>query len=44
VKARLMLSCHYIYLIFFGPTGHFVMNKYLYYGTWNLVIILLLYV
>jgi hypothetical protein len=31
VEARLMLSCHCIYVIFFGPKGHFVMNKYLYY-------------
>jgi hypothetical protein len=31
VEARLTLSCHYIYVIFFGPKGHFVMNKYLYY-------------
>jgi hypothetical protein len=44
VEARLTLSCRYIYVIFFGPKGHFVMNKYLYYWTWNLVIILLLYV
>jgi hypothetical protein len=43
VEARLMLSCRCIYVIFFGPKGHFVMNKYLYYWTWNLVIILLLY-
>jgi hypothetical protein len=33
-----------LYVIFFGPKGHFVMNRYLYYWTWNLVIILLLYV
>jgi hypothetical protein len=39
VEARLTLSCHYIYVIFFGPKGHFVMNKYLCYWTWNLVII-----
>jgi hypothetical protein len=44
VEARLTLSCRCIYVIFFGPKGHFVMNKYLYYWTWNLVIILLLYV
>jgi hypothetical protein len=44
VEARLMLSCRCNYVIFFGPKGHFVMNKYLYYWTWNLVIILLLYV
>jgi hypothetical protein len=31
-------------VIFLGPKGHFVMNKYLYYWTWNLFIILLLYV
>jgi hypothetical protein len=44
VEARLTLSCRCIYVIFFGPKGRFVMNKYLYYWTWNLVIILLLYV
>jgi hypothetical protein len=44
VEARLMLSCRYFYVIFFGPKGNFVMNKYLYYWTWILVIILLLYV
>jgi hypothetical protein len=44
VEARLTLSCHCICVIFFGPKDHFVMNKYLYYWTWNLVIILLLYV
>jgi hypothetical protein len=44
VEARLTLSCHCIDVIFFGPKGHFVMNKYLYYRTWNLFIILLLYV
>jgi hypothetical protein len=27
----LTLSCRCIYVIFFGPKGHFVMNKYLYY-------------
>jgi hypothetical protein len=31
VEAHLMLSCRCIYVIFFGPKGHFVMNKYLYY-------------
>jgi hypothetical protein len=31
VEARLTLSCRCIYVIFFGPKGHFVMNKYLYY-------------
>jgi hypothetical protein len=31
VEARLTLCCHCIYVIFFGPKGHFVMNKYLYY-------------
>jgi hypothetical protein len=31
VEAHLMLSCRYIYVIFFGPKGCFVMNKYLYY-------------
>jgi hypothetical protein len=31
VEAHLMLSCHCIYVIFFGPKGHFVMNKYLCY-------------
>jgi hypothetical protein len=31
VKARLTLSCRCIYVILFGPKGHFVMNKYLYY-------------
>jgi hypothetical protein len=44
VEARLTLSCRYFYVIFFGPKGHFVMNKYLYYWIWNLVIMLLLYV
>jgi hypothetical protein len=44
VEARLTLSCRCIYVIFFGPKGHFIMNKYLCYWTWNLVIILLLYV
>jgi hypothetical protein len=44
VEARLTLSCHCIDVIFFGPKGHFVMNKYSYYWTWNLFIILLLYV
>jgi hypothetical protein len=44
VEARLMLSYCCFYVIFFGPKGHFVMNKYLYYRTWILVIILLLYV
>jgi hypothetical protein len=24
-------------VIFFGPMGHFVMNKYLYYLTWNIL-------
>jgi hypothetical protein len=43
VEARLTLSCRCFYVIFFGPKGRFVMNKYLYYWTWNLVIILLLY-
>jgi hypothetical protein len=28
VEARLTLSCRYFYVIFFGPKGHFVMNKY----------------
>jgi hypothetical protein len=37
VEARLTLSCRCIYVIFFGPKGHFVMNKYLCYWTWNLV-------
>jgi hypothetical protein len=31
VEAHLTLSCRSFYLIFFGPKGHFVMNKYLYY-------------
>jgi hypothetical protein len=31
VEAHLTLSCRCIYVIFFGPKGHFVMNKYLYY-------------
>jgi hypothetical protein len=31
VEAHLTLSCRYIYVIFFGPKGHFVMDKYLYY-------------
>jgi hypothetical protein len=31
VEARLTLSCHYFYVTFFRPKGHFVMNKYLYY-------------
>jgi hypothetical protein len=31
VEARLTLSCRCIDVIFFGPKGHFVMNKYLYY-------------
>jgi hypothetical protein len=31
VEARLTLSCRCNYVIFFGPKGHFVMNKYLYY-------------
>jgi hypothetical protein len=31
VEARLTLSCRCIYVIFFGPKGRFVMNKYLYY-------------
>jgi hypothetical protein len=31
VLHRLTLSCRYIYVIFFEPKGHFVMNKYLYY-------------
>jgi hypothetical protein len=44
VEARLTLSYRCIYVIFFGPKGHFIMNKYLCYWTWNLVIILLLYV
>jgi hypothetical protein len=44
VEACLTLSCRCIYVIVFGPKGRFVMNKYLYYWTWNLVIILLLYV
>jgi hypothetical protein len=44
VEARLTFSSRYFYVNFFGPKGHFVMNKYLYYWTWILVIILLLYV
>jgi hypothetical protein len=44
VKALLTLSYRCIDVIFFGPKGHFVINKYLYYWTWNLFIILLLYV
>jgi hypothetical protein len=28
VEARLTLSCRCIYVIFFEPKGHFVMNKY----------------
>jgi hypothetical protein len=44
VEARLTLSCRCIDVIFFGSKGHFVINKYLYYWTCNLVIILLLYV
>jgi hypothetical protein len=31
VEAQLMLSCRCIDVIFFGPKGHFVMKKYLYY-------------
>jgi hypothetical protein len=31
VKAHLTLGCRCFYVIFFGPKGHFVMNKYLYY-------------
>jgi hypothetical protein len=31
VEARLTLSCYCIYVIFFGPKGYFVMNKYLCY-------------
>jgi hypothetical protein len=31
VDACLTLSCRCIDVIFFGPKGHFVMNKYLYY-------------
>jgi hypothetical protein len=31
VEALLTLSCRCFYVIFFGPKGHFVMNKYLYY-------------
>jgi hypothetical protein len=31
VEARLTLSCRCIYVIFFGPKGHFVLNKYLCY-------------
>jgi hypothetical protein len=31
VEARLTLSCRCFYVIFFGPKGLFVMNKYLYY-------------
>jgi hypothetical protein len=31
VEALITLSCHYFYVTFFGPKGHFVMNKYLYY-------------
>jgi hypothetical protein len=44
VEAHLTLSCRCIYVIFFGPKGHFVMNKYLCYWTLHLFIILLLYV
>jgi hypothetical protein len=44
MEAHLTLSCRCIDVIFFGPKGHFVMNKYLYYWTWNLFIILLLHV
>jgi hypothetical protein len=31
VEAHLTLSCRCIYVILFGPMGHFVMNKYLCY-------------
>jgi hypothetical protein len=31
VEARLTLSCRCFYVIFLGPKGRFVMNKYLYY-------------
>jgi hypothetical protein len=31
VEAHLTLSCRCFYVIFFGPKGRFVMNKYLYY-------------
>jgi hypothetical protein len=31
VEAHLTLSCRCNYVIFFGPKGRFVMNKYLYY-------------
>jgi hypothetical protein len=31
VEARLRLCYRCFYVIFFGPKGHFVMNKYLYY-------------
>jgi hypothetical protein len=31
VEAHLTLSCRCIDVIFFGPKGHFVMSKYLYY-------------
>jgi hypothetical protein len=44
VEAHLKLSYRCIDVIFFGPKGHFIINKYLYYWTWNLFIILLLYV
>jgi hypothetical protein len=44
MEAHLMLSWRCFYVIFFRPKGRFVMNKYLYYWTWNLVIMLLLYV
>jgi hypothetical protein len=42
LTSRLVCCC--IDVIFFRPKGHFVMNKYLYYWTWNLFIILLRYV
>jgi hypothetical protein len=31
IEAHLTLSCRCFYVIFFGPKGRFVMNKYLYY-------------
>jgi hypothetical protein len=31
VEARLTLSFRCFYVIFFGPKGHFIMIKYLYY-------------
>jgi hypothetical protein len=31
MEARLTLSCHCFYVIFFGAKGCFVINRYLYY-------------